>query len=85
MQKFGKIDILVNNAGHGYRAAIEESEPEAVKELFQTNFLGPMELIKQVLPGMRARKNGMIVNVSSISTNGLLDRAKLSSLTSKFH
>ena len=40
-QHFGSIDVLVNNAGHGYRAAIEESAPEAVEELFQTNFSAP--------------------------------------------
>lgn len=41
LQTFGAIDVLVNNAGHGYRAAIEESEPEAIRGLFETNFFPP--------------------------------------------
>ncbi len=65
-QKFGRIDFLVNNAGYGYLAAIEEGEDEAVRKLFETNFFGLVELTKAVLPGMRARKNGHIVNISSI-------------------
>lgn len=79
---FGGIDILVNNAGHGYRAAIEESEPGQVDELFRTNFFAPMELVKLVLPGMRARRRGIIVNVSSIGAvrgalgNGYYSAAK---------
>ena len=63
---FGGIDVLVNNAGHGYRAAVEESEPEKVKELFDTNFFAPAELMKMVLSAMRAQKSGLIVNVTSI-------------------
>lgn len=63
---FGGIDVLVNNAGHGYRAAVEESEPDAVEELFETNFFAPAHLIQLVLPGMRERRRGTIVNVSSI-------------------
>lgn len=65
-ERFGSIDVLINNAGHGYRAALEEGEPAAVAELFQTNFFGPVELMKLVLPPMRERKYGVIVNVSSI-------------------
>lgn len=65
-ERFGSIDVLINNAGHGYRAALEEGEPAAVAELFQTNFFGPVELIKLVLPAMREQKYGVIVNVSSI-------------------
>ncbi len=64
---FGAIDVLVNNAGYGYRAAIEEGEKEEVMKLFQTNLFGPIELIKQVLPGMRARRSGYILNVTSIA------------------
>ncbi|AKS33702.1 oxidoreductase [Mycolicibacterium goodii] len=65
-ERFGSIDVLVNNAGHGYRAAVEEAAVDEVDELFATNFFGPVDLIKQVLPQMRARRSGTIVNVSSI-------------------
>lgn len=64
---FGKIDVLVNNAGYGYRAAVEEGEIDAVQTLFNTNFFGPIELIKAVLPQMRKRKTGAIINVTSIA------------------
>lgn len=64
--RFGGVDVLVNNAGHGYRAAVEEAAVDEVEELFATNFFGPVDLIKQVLPQMRARRSGTIVNVSSI-------------------
>lgn len=66
-KRFGCIDVLVNNAGHGYRAALEEGEPEDVEEVFQTNLFGPIELIKMVLPQMRERKQGAIINISSIA------------------
>ncbi|UZF72510.1 oxidoreductase [Amycolatopsis mediterranei] len=65
--RFGQVDVLVNNAGHGYRAAVEEGEEDEVAELFATNFFGPVALIKAVLPGMRARRAGAVVNVSSIA------------------
>lgn len=65
-QRFGAVDVLVNNAGHGYRAAVEEAAVDEVNELFATNFFGPVNLIKQVLPQMRQRRAGTIINVSSI-------------------
>ncbi|SEP48472.1 oxidoreductase [Amycolatopsis saalfeldensis] len=65
--RFGQVDVLVNNAGHGYRAAVEEGKEAEVAELFATNFFGPVALIKAVLPGMRARRAGAVVNVSSIA------------------
>lgn len=65
-ERFGAIDVLVNNAGYGYTAAVEEGEDDAVARLFATNFFGPVNLIKAVLPGMRERGIGTIVNVSSI-------------------
>lgn len=64
--RFGSVDVLVNNAGHGYRAAVEEASVDEVDELFATNFFGPVDLIKQVLPQMRERRTGTIINVSSI-------------------
>jgi NAD(P)-dependent dehydrogenase (short-subunit alcohol dehydrogenase family) len=64
--RFGGVDVLVNNAGYGYRAAVEEGEPDAVATLFATHVHGPVELMRAVLPGMRARRSGAIVNISSI-------------------
>lgn len=65
-ERFGGVDVLVNNAGYGYRAAVEEGEEAEVAKLFATNFFGPVEMIKALLPGMRARRHGAIVNISSI-------------------
>lgn len=67
LAKFGTIDVLINNAGYGYRSSVEEGEIEGVDQLFNTNFFGPIELIKEVLPTLRANKSGAIVNVSSIA------------------
>src|SRR4051794_1475339 len=65
-ERFGGVDVLVNNAGYGYRAAVEEGDQADVATLFATNVFGPVALIKAVLPGMRARRSGAIVNISSI-------------------
>ena len=65
--RFGSVDVLVNNAGHGYRAAVEEADELEVAALFASNFFGAVSTIKAVLPGMRARRTGTIVNVSSIA------------------
>lgn len=63
----GGVDVLVNNAGYGYRAAVEEGEDERIAALFATNVFGPLALIKAVLPGMRSRRSGAIVNITSIA------------------
>jgi NAD(P)-dependent dehydrogenase (short-subunit alcohol dehydrogenase family) len=63
---FGAIDVLVNNAGFGYFGAIEESEDAEVRAMFEANFWGLANMTRAVLPQMRARRYGFIVNVSSI-------------------
>jgi NAD(P)-dependent dehydrogenase (short-subunit alcohol dehydrogenase family) len=65
-QAFGRIDVLVNNAGYGYLAAVEEGEEAEVRAMFETNFFGLVALIRRVLPGMRQRGYGHIVNISSV-------------------
>lgn len=65
--RFGGVDVLVNNAGYGYRGAVEEGDEQEVQDLFATNLFGAVAMIKAVLPGMRGRGTGTIVNMSSIA------------------
>jgi NAD(P)-dependent dehydrogenase (short-subunit alcohol dehydrogenase family) len=64
--RFGRIDVAVNNAGYGYLAAIEEGEDAAIRAQFETNVFGLINVTKRILPGMRARRSGHIVNISSL-------------------
>jgi NAD(P)-dependent dehydrogenase (short-subunit alcohol dehydrogenase family) len=63
---FGRIDVLVNAAGYGYLAAIEEGEDAGIRAQFETNVFGLNNVTRRVLPGMRARRSGHIVNLSSL-------------------
>jgi NAD(P)-dependent dehydrogenase (short-subunit alcohol dehydrogenase family) len=66
-EAFGGIDVLVNNAGHGYLSAVEEGEDAEVRKLFDVNYFGAVDMIKAVLPAMRARSSGHIINMSSMT------------------
>lgn len=67
IQKAGRIDVLVNNAGVGITGPLEEIPAAEIKNNFETNLFGPIEVMKAVLPHMREQKSGLIVNVTSIA------------------
>ncbi|MGG2100523.1 oxidoreductase [Stenotrophomonas sp. NRRL B-14846] len=62
----GSIDVLVNNAGYGHEGILEESTLAELRQQFEVNVFGPAALIKAVLPHMRARRRGHILNITSM-------------------
>ena len=64
--RYGRIDVLVNNAGRTHVGAAEETTEAELRDLFELHFFGPAELVRAVLPHMRARRSGAIVQLSSM-------------------
>ncbi|QEM04064.1 SDR family NAD(P)-dependent oxidoreductase [Mucilaginibacter rubeus] len=72
LKQFGQIDVLVNNAGFGIVGAIEEASDEEVRRQYDTNVFGVLNLVRALLPSMRERKSGHIINISSLFGYGAL-------------
>jgi NAD(P)-dependent dehydrogenase (short-subunit alcohol dehydrogenase family) len=66
VERFGQIDVLVNNAGYGYLSAVEEGEDDEIRAMFEVNVFGLANMTKAVLPLMRSRRSGTVVNISSM-------------------
>lgn len=67
LEKEGRLDIVINNAGVGITGPLEETPASEIKNNFETNLFGPIEVMKAVLPQMRKQKSGLIINVTSIA------------------
>jgi NAD(P)-dependent dehydrogenase (short-subunit alcohol dehydrogenase family) len=66
-RRFGEVDVLVNNAGHGLVGSVEETSEAEYRALMEVNFFGLVAVTKALLPAMRARRSGAVINFSSVS------------------
>ncbi|KYQ92290.1 short-chain dehydrogenase/reductase (SDR) family protein [Tieghemostelium lacteum] len=67
VEKFGRVDVIVNNAGQAMFGSVEEVSDKEMREMFDSNYFGPMNVIRQALKYLRPQKSGVIFNVSSIA------------------
>ena len=65
--QFGRVDVLVNNAGYGYQASVEEGVEAEIRAQFDANVFGLFAMTRAVLPGMRARRRGHVLNITSVA------------------
>jgi short-subunit dehydrogenase len=87
LERTGRIDVLINNAAVGLIGAIEETSIEEARNLFETNFFGVARMVNAVLPSMRQRRRGLIINFGSLAAtlpipfHGYLSSSKAAVIT----